>query len=140
MLTTFSRNEVDSPEVINEVIKKFKRYFPKLQNLEFIQYWPGRIDTTRDLLPTIIRVPEKPWLHFVLGCVGLPWATFCGDFVARHTVGDYDLSDVRYYDYFQPDRNFFIPLWLEPIVGKQIVFSLNNGWAKYYQKDTYLSV
>lgn len=135
MLTTYSKNDVDSSRVIDGVIKRFKKSFPKLANLEFIQYWPGRIDSTRDLLPTIIRESDKSWLHFVLGCVGLPWATFCGDFVARHAVGVDNLKDPHYYDYFRKDRKFFIPLWLEGILGKKIVFSLNNAWAKYYQRD-----
>jgi hypothetical protein len=24
---------------------------------------------------------------------------------------------------------------MEKIVGKQVVFSLNNGWSKYFQRD-----
>ncbi|HWB63081.1 MAG TPA: FAD-binding oxidoreductase [Chitinophagales bacterium] len=135
MLTTFSKNDVHSSWVIDSVIKNFKEKFPKLRDLEFIQYWPGRIDTTRDLLPTIVREDERPWLHFVLGCVGLPWATFCGDFAARHAFDDSGCNDHHYYQYFRPDRHFFIPIWMEGLLGKQIVFSLNNGWAKYYQKD-----
>lgn len=135
MLTTFSVNDVNSSRVIDTVIEKFKSKFPILRDLTFIQYWPGRIDTTRDLLPTIVREDRSPWLHFVLGCVGLPWATFCGDFAARHAYDDEANSDHHFYDYFRADRKFLLPLWVEKIAGKQIVFSLNNGWAKYYQKD-----
>lgn len=135
MLTTFSKNDVNSAKVINRVIHQFKKRFPILHDLRFIQYWPGRIDTTRDLLPTIVREEKRPWLHFNLGCVGLPWATFCGDFIARHAFDDSACNDHHYYDYFKADRNFLIPLWLEPVIGKQLVFSINNGWAKYYQRD-----
>lgn len=135
MLTTFSKQDVNSSIVIDRVIRKFKQKFPQLSNLEFVQYWPGRIDCTRDLLPTIARDENKKWLHFVLGCVGLPWATFCGDFAARHAYDDSACDDHHYYDYLRPDRGFFVPLWLEKILSKQIVFSLNNGWAKYYQVD-----
>jgi gamma-glutamylputrescine oxidase len=135
MLTTFSKNDVNSARVILRVIEDFKRKFPQLKELRFIQYWPGRIDTTRDLLPTIMREESKPWLHFVLGCVGLPWATFCGDFVARHVFDSSSCNDHHYYNYFNPGRKFFLPLWLEKILGKQLVFSINNGWAKYYQID-----
>jgi gamma-glutamylputrescine oxidase len=136
MLTTFSVNDVNSSRVIDAVIEKFKKKFPLLNNLKFIQYWPGRIDTTRDLIPTIVREETKPWIHFVLGCVGLPWATFCGDFAARHAYDDKGCTDHHYYEYFRADRHFFIPLWMERFLGKRIVFSLNNGWAKYYQKET----
>ncbi|HMZ48231.1 MAG TPA: FAD-binding oxidoreductase [Flavobacteriales bacterium] len=135
MLSTFAKNDLDSPRIINRVIAGFKEKFPQLRELEFIQYWPGRIDSTRDLLPTVLKDERAPWLHFVLGCVGLPWATFCGDFAARHAMNGGNEPDKHYYDYFRPDRGFFVPLWLERVLGKQIVFSLNNGWAKYYQKD-----
>lgn len=135
MLTTFSKEDVNSSRVIDKVIKHFKEKFPYLADLEFIQFWPGRIDTTRDLLPTVARDEKNPWLHFVLGCVGLPWATFCGDFAARHSYNDAACTDHHYYEYFRAGRDFFVPLWLEKMVGKQIVFSLNNAWAKYYQKD-----
>ena len=135
MLTTFSVNDVNSSRVIDNVIEKFREKFPLLRDLEFIQYWPGRIDTTRDLLPTIVREEKSPWLHFVLGCVGLPWGTFCGDFAARHAYNDAEWDDHHYYEYFRADRNFLFPLWMEKIVGKQVVFSLNNGWSKYFQRD-----
>lgn len=134
-LTTFSTNDVTSPTVINHVIKKFKNKFPQLDHLKFMQYWPGRIDTTRDLIPTVTRADKNPSIHFVLGCVGLPWATLCGDFAARHAYDDASCTDHKCYDYFRSNRKFLIPLWMEKFLGKQIVFSLNNGWAKYYQKD-----
>ncbi|MCC6600652.1 MAG: FAD-binding oxidoreductase [Crocinitomicaceae bacterium] len=135
MLTTFSKNDVNSSKVIDMVIRNFKNTFPQLKGLRFIQYWPGRIDSTRDLLPTILKDPAAPWLHFVLGCVGLPWATFCGDFAARHSVQTDQQDDHHYYEYFRADRHFFVPLWMEKIISKQLVFSINNGWAKYYQRD-----
>jgi len=135
MLTTFSKSDVNSSRVIDKVIRNFKKNFPQLSDLKFIQYWPGRIDTTRDLLPTIVKDDAAPWMHFVLGCVGLPWATFCGHFAARHAYDTAGQTDHHYYDYFRADRHFFVPLWMEKIIGKQLVFSINNGWAKYYQKD-----
>ena len=92
---------------------------------------------TRDLLPTIVRVPGAPWIHFVLGCVGLPWATFCGDFVAERVLeGNAESPDARkYYRYFAIDRGFLLPLWAERIFGKRAVFMINTAWAKYYQVD-----
>lgn len=135
MWTTFAENDVNSSRVVDDVINAFKVKFPIVRDLEFIQYWPGRIDTTRDLLPTVTRGPKEQWIHFVLGCVGLPWATFCGDFAARHVYDDAACTDHHYYQYFRPNRHFFVPLWTEKFLGKKIVFSLNNGWAKYFQKD-----
>ncbi len=134
-LSTFSHNDVTSPSIIEGVIKRFKKRFPYLDDVTFLQYWPGRIDCTRDLMPTVVRDSQAPWIHVVLGCVGLPWATFCGDFAARHVLNTEAQDDHKFYRYFTDDRAFLIPTWAEKIAGKQLVFSLNNVWAKYYQVD-----
>lgn len=141
--TTYSKIDTTSPRVIEHVINSLKAKFPSIHHLKFIQYWPGRIDMTRDLLPTVLRDKSYPWIHFVLGCVGLPWATFCGDFVARHVLrdvstglyGDED-EENKYYRYFSPNRRFLMPLSMERLLGKRMVFTLNNAWAKYKQVDT----
>ena len=135
LLTTYSRNDTTTSSVIDHVIRGFRKMFPILKDVRFIQYWPGRIDMTRDLLPTVLREPTSPWVHRVLGCVGLPWATFCGDFAARQILGESETGDERYYRYFGANRRFLVPIWLEKIMGKRLAFPLNNAWAKYYQKD-----
>ena len=134
-LTTFTPFYVNSSYVIDSVIKDLRKRFPVLDHIEFIQYWPGRIDMTRDLLPTITRDEKRPWIHYVLGCVGLPWASFCGDFAARHALDREREKDKRFYRYFSPKRKFLLPIWLEKLVGKQLVFSLNTAYAKFYQSD-----
>lgn len=137
-LTTFSLQYVTSPRVITRVLRRLKKGIPRLEHVKFVQYWPGFIDTTRDLLPTVLRDERLPWIHYVLGCVGLPWAAFCGDFVARHVLHGGECvscDDPRYYQYFTPRRHFLLPLELARIVGKPLVFALNNAWAKYYQID-----
>lgn len=134
-LTTFSLHAITTPTVMERVIRRFKAKFPYLESLRFIQYWPGLIDTTRDLLPTIERDAGAPWRHWVLGCVGLPWAAFSGDFVGRAVLGTAGPDEERYYRYFSSRRRFFLPIWTEKILGKSLVFSMNNGWAKYYQVD-----
>ena len=132
-LTTYANHAVTSPRVAERVVADFRKKFPALGKVEFLQYWPGLIDMTRDLFPTVLRDERAPWMHFVLGCVGLPWAAFCGDFAARHTLDTGAQQDDIYYKYFRPDRRFLLPLWAEHVLGKPIVFSLNNIWAKYYQ-------
>ena len=133
-LTTYTKHAVTSPRVADRVVEGFRKKFPALRHVEFLQYWPGLIDMTRDLFPTVLRDERAPWVHFVLGSVGLPWAAFCGDFAARHTLDGGAQEDDIYYRYFRPDRPFLMPLWSERLLGKPIVFSLNNIWAKYYQK------
>lgn len=135
LLTTYARNDTTSSRVINRVINNLKEKIPSIQNLRFIQYWEGRIDMTRDLIPTVLRDPTRPWIHYVLGCVGLPWATFCGDFAARNVLDNKELDNEKYYNYFSPNRKFFLPLWLESILGKRLLFTVNNAYAKYKQKD-----
>lgn len=136
LLTTYAKNDTTTSRVINHVIDGLKEKIPSIRSLRFIQYWQGRIDMTRDLIPTVLVDPEHPWTHFVLGCVGLPWATFCGNFAARNILDDKEIDNEKFYRYFSPTRKFFLPLWLEHILGKKIVFTVNNAWAKYRQKDT----
>lgn len=83
----------------------------------------------------MLRDPRAPWVHYVLGCVGLSWATLCGDFVARQVLAESEKEDERYCQYFSIDRKFLVPLWPEKVLGRRIVFPLNNAWAKYQQVD-----
>ena len=138
LFSTYVRSAVTSPRVAGRVVRKFRKKFPALAGVEFLQYWPGLIDTTLDLFPTIIRDPQTPWVQFVLGCVGLPWAAFCGDFAGRHALDTDEQTDHIFFQYFRPDRRFLMPLWTERLLGKPIVFALNNAWAKYYQVDKHI--
>ena len=85
-ITTYLKEAYNNHRIISRVIRRFKKYFPFLEDLAFIQFWPGLIDATRDLLPIIVRPPDQPHLHFVLGSVGLPWAAFSGSFAARNSA------------------------------------------------------
>lgn len=134
-MTTFMSQWYNQERVIAHVIRGFKAAFPKLKDLQFIQYWPGLIDTTRDLLPTIVRDAEAPYIHYAFGIVGLPWASFCGDFLGRVVLGKASEDELKYFSYFSSRRYFAIPAWWQKVVGKPAVFSLNNLWAKYYQVD-----
>ncbi len=135
LFTTYAKNDATTARVIDHVIGGFRRTFPNLSGVKFIQYWMGRIDMTRDLLPTVLKEPQAPWVHHVLGCVGLPWATFCGDFAARQVLAVKDTGDEKYYGYFSANRRFLVPIWLEKVIGKRLAFPINNAWAKYYQRD-----
>lgn len=134
--TTFHRDAYNDPTVIGGVIRRFKAHFPFLKDLSFIQFWPGLIDTTRDLLPIIVKPPTQPHLQFILGIVGLPWAAFAGSFAARNILGTGDDDYRKYYPYFTNRRHFVLPIGLASIVGKPMLFSLSNAWAKFYQVDS----
>lgn len=133
--TTFMNHAYRSTRVIDRVVAGFHEHFPALRDLRFIQFWPGLIDTTRDLLPVVVRDEKHDHLHFILGVVGLPWASFCGSFAARNVLGTATDDDHRYYRYFSERRHFALPASWGRILGKPLLFALNNGWAKYYQVD-----
>lgn len=134
-ITTFLRSAYNNPGPIKRVIREFKQHFPFLKDLSFLQFWPGLIDTTRDLLPVIVKPKEHPHLQFILGIVGLPWAAFSGGFAARNILGEADEDYKKYYRYFSNRRYFFLPSSLAKVVSKPILFSINNSWAKFIQVD-----
>lgn len=132
-LTTFWPKDVTGPSVINGVIKEFRQRFPSFKHIDFIQYWPGRIDTTKDLIPIVDYDENSHHIQYVMGCVGLPWAAFCGDFAARRLIEpEYGKE---YVEYMKLRRKFFVPGILQKIFGKMISFAMNNAYSKYLQKD-----
>ena len=135
-ITTFLKDAYNNPRVIRQGHRGFQSHFPELSDLSFMQFWPGQIDATRDLLPVIEKPPEQPHIRFILGCVGIPWATFCGSFAARNVLGDADEDYKKYFNYFSNQRHFALPSSLGKVIGKPILFSLSNAWAKFYQVDT----
>ena len=134
-ITTFLKDAYNNPGVIKRVIKDFRNHFPGLGDLSFIQFWPGQIDMTRDLLPVIAKPPQHPHIRFILGCVGIPWAAFCGSFAARNVLGEADDDYAKYFNYFSNNRQFSLPSALGKVVGKPMFFALANSWAKFYQVD-----
>ncbi len=134
-ITTYLRDAYNNPGVIKRVIKDFRNHFPGLGDLSFMQFWPGQIDMTRDLLPVIAKPPQHPHIRFILGCVGIPWAAFCGSFAARNVLGEADDDYAKYFNYFSNSREFRLPSALGKVVGKPMFFALANSWAKFYQVD-----
>jgi len=133
--TTYARQDTWTSRIIDRVTRRFREHWPSVRHVHFRQFWMGRIDMTRDLMPTVLREKEMPWVHYVLGCAGLPWATFCGDFAARHVLSDTTQDDERFYRYFSIDRGFAIPLWAEKLLGKRLSYVINQAYAKYRQVD-----
>jgi gamma-glutamylputrescine oxidase len=135
-ITTYMRDAFNNPRVIRKIIDDFRSHFPELGDLSFMQFWPGQIDATRDLLPVIEKPQDLPHVRFILGCVGIPWATFCGSFAARNVLGEADDDYRKYFNYFSNRRSFALPSSLGKVIGKPILFSLSNAWAKFRQVDT----
>jgi len=135
-VTTYLRDAYNNPRVIRGIIEDFRDHFPELRGLSFMQFWPGQIDMSRDLLPVIAKPQALPHVRFILGCVGIPWATFCGSFAARMVLGEADEDYRRFFNYFSNNRRFSLPIGLGKVIGKPILFSLSNAWAKFRQVDT----
>jgi gamma-glutamylputrescine oxidase len=135
-VTTYLKDAYNNPRVIRKIIADFRDHFPELRDLSFMQFWPGQIDMSRDLLPVIAKPRELPHVRFILGCVGIPWATFCGSFAARMVLGDADDDYRKFFNYFSNQRHFPLPIGLGKVIGKPLLFSLANAWAKFRQVDT----
>ncbi len=134
-MTTYWPTAFNAEGVVDGVIAGFKAHFPFLRDLIFLQYWPGLIDTTRDLLPVIGKDHTRQHIHYVGGSVGLPWAAFAGDFAARAAIGTATADEKLFYEYFTDRRNFALPTWSAKLITKPAEFALNNWWAKYRQVD-----
>ncbi|RJQ22489.1 FAD-binding oxidoreductase [Candidatus Woesearchaeota archaeon] len=131
-LTTFTPFYVHSSRVIQHVINDLRKKHPVLNHIEFIQYWPGHIDTTKDLLPIVDTAPYAPHVTFVAGCVGLPWAAASGIQAAERALTS---KKNEYTPYLSMNRTFLIPQSVQRVLGKPISFALNNAWSKYFQTD-----
>ncbi len=134
-LTTFLSDAYNSPGIIRRVIRDFYEHFPELRSVSFMQFWPGQIDTTRDLLPTIVKPADAPHMRFIFGCVGIPWAAFTGTFAARNILGEAETDYDKYFNYFSNERDFWLPSSWGKVIGKPLLFSLSNSWAKFRQVD-----
>lgn len=122
-LTYYYPRHYNSPWVINKVIKDFKRHFPFLEHVKFPYYWNGLIDVTKDLIPIADYDPKNKSIQYVLGCAGLPFAAFCGDYAARR-ITDKNAED--YSKYFSINRKFFISENLQQFLGKPLAFFLSH--------------
>jgi gamma-glutamylputrescine oxidase len=120
-LRTFLPGHPTSPAVIESVIQRIRERFPFLHDLVFTNYWPGSIDITGNLLPLADFDPENRAVHYVMGCAGLPWAAWCGDYAARRVI-----SGVRDMDrLFGWERKLLISDGVQRVMGKIPAFALN---------------
>lgn len=103
-------------------VSRFTHRFPTLEGLEFAAYWPGLIDITRDLMPVADADPAHSNVFFIFGCAGLPWAAWCGDYIAGR-IGGAPTRDVA--SLMRWDRRPFIPDALQKVLGKPASFALD---------------
>jgi len=54
----------------------------------------------------------------------------------RHVLGEADEDYRKYFNYFSNRRYFALPTGLGKVIGKPMLYSLSNTWAKFHQVDT----
>ena len=122
-LTTYYPKSYNSPDVINKVVNRFKKRFPSLSHVDFNYYWNGLIDVTKDLTPIADYDPNNKSIQYTLGCAGLPWAAFCGDYIARRVLNK---NTEDFSKYLGMHRTFPISDSLQKILGKFVSFGLSH--------------
>ncbi|MEK6936834.1 MAG: FAD-binding oxidoreductase [Nanoarchaeota archaeon] len=129
--TSYLPRYYNSPIVINKVIKEFKQHFPSLSHINFTHFWSGLLDVTKDLSPIADYDPRNKSIQYALGCAGLPWAAFCGDYLARRIISKNteDLSS-----FLGINRKFFVPDFLHSLFGKPASFALSHLYSIYKSK------
>ncbi|MBI4116175.1 FAD-binding oxidoreductase [Candidatus Pacearchaeota archaeon] len=123
-MTAYMKKERHSPEVINYFIGDLKSNFPKIKNVKFTHYWAGLIDVTKDLVPIADYEPKNKSIQYALGCAGLNWAAYCGDYLARRAVNPKNTRDLS--EFLGANRKFFISDKVQSILGKKISFFISH--------------
>lgn len=73
---------------INRVIKEMRDTYPILRKSDFMYYWSGRIEATKDLMPIVDFDTHHPNHIRLQGCVWLPRAAACGVLGAKMALGE----------------------------------------------------
>jgi len=112
-----------SPRVISSFIRKLKTAFPAIKDVEFNSYWSGMIDVTKDLIPIVDYDKNNKSIQYAMGCAGLNWAAYCGDYMARRIV-DPATNDLS--EFLGANRGFWVSDTIQKILGKRISFLINH--------------
>jgi len=113
-----------NPKIIQFFIDELKYSFPTIKDLAFTHYWAGMIDVTKDFSPIADYDPRNKSIQYVLGCAGLPWATFCGEYLANRILNPKDTQDLS--KFLGINRKFFISDSIQRIIGKKLSFALSH--------------
>ena len=113
-----------SPEVIKSFINKLQKAFPTINDIHFTHYWSGLIDATKDLVPIVDYDKRNKSIQYALGCVGLNWAAFCGDYLARKVLDPKNTENLA--EFLGSNRKFYFEDFFQKIFGKRITFALSH--------------
>lgn len=113
-----------SEKPIQKFIDEFKKRFPKLKHINFTHYWAGLIDLTQDFEPIIDYDKKNKSIQYALGCAGLNWAAYAGDYIARRAIDPKSVADLS--EFTRLDRKFLFSPYLQKIFGKRTTFGLSH--------------
>lgn len=113
-----------SPGIIQGFIDKLKEDFPIIKNLDFTHYWSGMLDVTKDLVPIVDYDKRNNSIQYAMGCAGLNWAAYCGDYLARRAMNPGKSEDLS--EFLGANRKFFTGDFFQSIFGKKIAFALSH--------------
>ncbi|MEK6829699.1 MAG: FAD-dependent oxidoreductase [Nanoarchaeota archaeon] len=121
---TYYPKDIHSPRIIEKFIDKLKNGFPEIKNIHFTNYWSGLIDVTPDLIPIVDYDQKNKSVQYAMGCAGLNWAAYCGDYIARRMLNPKSTEDLS--EFTKMDRKFLFSPWIQKILGKRISFALSH--------------
>jgi len=70
-------------------------------------------------------------IQYAVGCAGLNWAAYCGDYIARRAIEPEKTEDLS--EFMGIDRKFVFPSFIQKIFGKIITFGLSHLY-EYFRK------
>jgi len=115
---------IHSSRVIEKFINELKERFPSLKDVDFTHYWSGLIDVSPDLEPLVDYDKKNKSIQYCLGCAGLNWAAFCGDYIARRVINPKNTEELA--EFTRIDREFFFPAYIQKLLGKRLTFALSH--------------
>ena len=114
----------NKPRVIEPFINNLKENFPEIKDVEFPYYWSGLIDVTKNLVPIVDYDKNNKSVQFVMGCAGLNWAAYCGDYAARRVIDSKKTEDLS--EFLGANREFSTSDKFQSIFGKRISFVISH--------------
>ncbi len=121
---TYYPKQYPKPSVIESFINNLKENFPEIKDVGFPYYWSGMLDVTKNLVPIVDHDKSNKSIQYVLGCAGLNWAAYCGDYAARRITNPKGTEDLS--EFLGANRKFFTSERFQSIFGKRISFAISH--------------
>lgn len=121
---TYYPKYIHSPKIMEKSINELKEKFPEIKDVNFTHYWSGLIDITKDFIPIIDYDKNNKSIQYAMGCAGLNWAAYSGDYIARRVINPKNTEDLS--EFTKMGRKFYFSDAFQRIFGKRITFALSH--------------